>query len=121
MEKSKSRIIITALLLSLVVLLSACGSKKTEEVAPPPDLPEDVESLVMLAKFDLTLRTGVDLDEIDTKSLEETLFDDSSLGVPLPGVTYDAVITPGYIIILNAGGESYEYHASGEKVVQVPK
>ncbi len=121
METTKSRRAITVLLLSLVFLTSACGGKTTEEVLIPPDLPEDAESLVTLAKFDLTLKTGVDIAEIITESLEETLFDDSSLGVPQPGATYDAVITPGYIIILIAGGETYEYHASGEKVVQVPK
>ena len=117
---SKSRVIITAVLFSLIILISACGGKG-EEVGPVLELPEDAESLVMLAKFDLTLRTGVDIEEIITESLEETLFDDSSLGVPQPGAVYEAVITPGYIIILNAGGESYEYHASGAKVVQVPK
>lgn len=120
MEKSKSRLIITAVLVSLVILLSACGGKD-EGVGSPPELPEDAESLVMLAKFDLALRTGVDLEQILTESIEETLFDDTSLGVPQPGAVYEAVITPGYIITLNAGGESYEYHASGAKVVQVPQ
>ena len=120
MDRSKSRLIVTAVLFSLVILISACGGKD-EEAGPPPELPEDAESLVMLAKLDLTFRTGVDIEEIITESIEETLFDDSSLGVPQPGAQYEAVITPGYIIMLNAGGESYEYHASGAKVVQVPK
>jgi hypothetical protein len=120
MDRSKSRLIVTAVLFSLVILLSACGGKD-EEVGPPLELPEDAESLVMLAKFDLALRTGVDLEQILTESLEETLFDDSSLGVPQPGAVYEAIVTPGYIIMLNAGGESYEYHASGAKVVHVPK
>lgn len=121
MENSKSRLLIITVLLSLIILLSACGGKKAEEVGPPPELPEDAESLVMLAKFDLALKTGVDIEEIVTKSIEETLFDDSSLGVPQEGVVYEAVITPGYIIILKSVGENYEYHASGAKVVQVPK
>jgi hypothetical protein len=30
------------------------------------------------------------------------------------------VVTPGLIIILKAGGEEYEYRASGSKVIQVP-
>jgi len=40
--------------------------------------------------------------------------------VPEQGVTYAAVVTPGYIIILEADGNLYEYRASGAKVVQVP-
>ncbi|TFG49644.1 MAG: hypothetical protein E4H33_01830 [Anaerolineales bacterium] len=109
-------------LLLTVVLISACkGSDATPDASVPPALPEDVESLVLLAKFDLTIRTGIDIEAITTKSLKETMFDDSSLGVPEPGVEYTAVITPGYIIILEANGEIYEYHASGAKVVQIPK
>ena len=121
MKNKKSPLLITVLLLSLVILISACGGRETEDTGPPLELPKDAESLVTLAKFDLTLKTGVDLENIQTKSIEETLFDDSSLGVPQPGVQYEAVVTPGYIIMLDAEGEIYEYHASGAKVVQVPK
>ncbi len=119
--KPTTRIFVTAVLFILVMLLAACGGKETPEAGPAPELPEDAESLVTLAKFDLTLRTGVDFEDISLQSLEETLFDDASLGVPEPGMTYEAVVTPGFIIILEAGGESYEYRASAEKVVQVPE
>ncbi len=108
-------------LLITIILLTACGGKDdVVESNLPPELPEDAESLVMLAKFDLTLKTGIDLDKITTKSIEETLFDDASLGVPETGITYAAVVTPGYIIKLEAGGDMYEYRASGALVVQVP-
>lgn len=112
------------ILLFTVILLSSCAQSNNEQpqdISLPPDLPEDTESLIMLAKFDLTLKTGVDIENIATKSIEETLFDDSSLGVPDPGVTYEAIITPGYIIMLEADGDLYEYHASGARVVQVPE
>ena len=113
---------ILGLLLLTVVLLSACSGKNdSPDTSAPPVLPEDAESLVMLAKFDLTIKTGINIESITTKSLEETMFDDSSLGVAEPGVEYAAVITPGYIIMLEAEGELYEYHASGAKVVQVPE
>jgi len=111
------------ILLIIILLLSACslsGNNQPVEESLPPELPEDSESLIMLAKFDLTLKTGVDIENIVTKSIEETLFDDASLGVPEAGVTYDAIVTPGYIIMLEAGGDLYEYRASGAKVVQVP-
>jgi len=111
------------ILLISLLLLSACslsGNNQPVDESLPPELPEDTESLIILAKFDLTIKTGVDIEDIVTKSIEETLFDDASLGVPEAGVTYEAVATPGYIIMLEAGGDLYEYRASGAKVVQVP-
>ena len=74
----------------------------------------------MLAKFDLTIKPGVDIENIITKNIEENLFEDTSLGVSESGVTYDAIATPGYIIMLKAGGDLIEYRASGARVVQVP-
>ena len=118
MKKTKYWQILSILL--VVVALSACGGNKNGDAGPSPELPEDAESLVMLAKFDLTLKTGIDVEKITTKSITENNFEDASLGVPEPGVTYAAVVTPGYIIILEAGGETYQYHASGARVVQKP-
>jgi hypothetical protein len=34
---------------------------------------------------------------------------------------YAQVITPGYTIVLEVGGETYEFHASGDRVVLVPE
>ena len=112
------------ILLISILVLSACslsGKNDTVEESLPPELPEDAESLVMLAKFDLTIKTGVDIEDILTKSIEENLFEDASLGIPEPGITYAAMVTPGYIILLEADGEIYQYHASGAKVIQKPK
>lgn len=110
------------LIILLTAFLSACGLFGGVDSDAPqiPELPEDLESLVMLAKFDLTLKTGVDLEDIKTISVEQINFSDTSLGVPEPGVQYEAVVTPGLIIVLEAKGEEYEYRASGAKVIQVP-
>ncbi len=122
MKSKRTQIILSSLVISLILLSSACSLSpdQNSDPAEAPLLPEDIDSLVMLAKFDLALKTGVDIEEMDTESVEEFNFSDASLGVPEPGVEYIQVITPGYIIILNAEGETYEYHASGERVVQVP-
>ena len=108
------------LVLILAGTLSACSLFGGNDQSDAPDLPEDIESLVMLAKFDLTLKTGVEIEDITTVSVEEVNFSDASLGVRQPGVEYEQVVTPGLIIILEADGEEYEYRASGAKVIQVP-
>ena len=123
MNLKRTQILLSTLVISLILLSSACSLLPDQNSDPGeaiPPLSEDIDSLVMLAKFDLTLKTGADIEKIATESVEEFNFSDASLGVPEPGVAYTQVITPGYIIILIAEGETYEYHASGEKVVQVP-
>ena len=117
--KSPKTLLKLALIILLAGILSGCGGND-QDTGQPPELPEDLESLVMLAKFDLTLKTGVDIEKITTVSVEQINFSDTSLGVPEPGVQYEAVVTPGLIIILEADGEEYEYRASGAKVIQVP-
>jgi hypothetical protein len=104
-----------------VLLLVSTGCAKDTSQTTPPELPEDVDSLVLLAKFDLNLKTNFDIEKINLVSVEETKFNDASLGVPEPGVDYPAVVTPGYIIILGVDGDTYEYHASAERVVPVPE
>jgi hypothetical protein len=77
----------------------------------------EAENLVTLAKEDLAERAGVSFDEIVVQDVKEVEFPDASLGVPEPGESYAQVITPGFVIRLEAGGESYTYHAAGERVV----
>lgn len=77
------------------------------------------EYLVGLAKADLAQRMGISLDEIEVQSVTPAEFPDASLGVPEPGKVYVQVITPGYVIELAVAGQTYRYHASGERVVAI--
>jgi hypothetical protein len=119
MKPKSQKYLFVSLLILILLVGTACAKDKGQTT--PPELPEDVDSLVLLAQFDLTLKTNVDIEKISVVSVEETKFMDASLGVPEPGVEYPAVVTPGFIIILDADGDEYEYHASGERVVQVPQ
>lgn len=61
-------------------------------------------------------------DQIQVVSFEHTEWSDSSLGCPEPGRTYLTVITPGYLVLLQASGKQYEYHTSEKgMVVRCPK
>ena len=122
MNQKRTRLIFGSLAILILMLFTACtqGNGNNVDAPLPPELPEDVDSLVMLAKFDLSLKTGANIEKVTVESVDETTFSDASLDVPDPGVEYPAVETPGYIIQLKYSGDTYEYHASGERVVQVP-
>jgi hypothetical protein len=105
-----------------VELRKVDGEWKIADVICLPESEQtgEVEPLVELAKADLAERLNVNPGEIEVESVEATEFPDASLGVPEPGKMYAQVVTPGYVIKLAAGGDVYEYHASGDRVVLVP-
>ncbi|MFO8035140.1 MAG: hypothetical protein R6U57_00720 [Anaerolineales bacterium] len=88
------------------------------EACPPVD---GVDQLIEKAIADLAQTLEVSPDQVQVEDVESKDFPDASLGVPEPGMTYAQVITPGYVILLRAEGESYEYHAAGERVVLAEK
>lgn len=72
----------------------------------------DVEQgLVDRAIADLVQETSLTEEEITLASIQAMEWSDASLGCPQEGMMYAQVITPGYLITLEAAGESYEYHA----------
>lgn len=77
--------------------------------------------LVNEAKADATSRASVLPDEVTLKSAQAMEWGDASLGCPVPGMFYAQVITPGYLIVLEAGGKEWEYHASNTHVMWCDK
>jgi hypothetical protein len=91
--------------------------------ACPPVASADQEAgpQVEGAKADLAQRLGIQPSAIDVQSVSEAEFPDASLGVPEPGKVYAQVLTPGYVIRLVVEGQTYEYHASDDRLVFVPQ
>jgi hypothetical protein len=88
-----------------------------ETVAPgatPAPQPGDRE----LAVADLAAKLSVSPDAITVKVLEPTDWPDAGLGCPQPGMMYGQVITPGYRIVLEVDGKSYEYHTGGGGIMR---
>ena len=83
------------------------------EIAPPQLVVEDpLSRLVERATEDLMQAASAESDEITVVSTEEVEWSDTSLGCPEPDGMYAQVITPGYIIVLETGGETFDYHSS---------
>ncbi len=81
-----------------------------QAVAPPPGVPDTQTAVAHLVSQDLAARSGMDVSDISVVSVASVDWPDSALGCPAPGYAYMQVITPGYKIVLEASGESYEYH-----------
>jgi len=76
------------------------GKRKTEQ--------ED--AILEKVLSDLASRLYIKREEIEVVSVERVTWPDTSLGCPEPGKMYAQVLTPGYRIVLKAGGKTYEYH-----------
>lgn len=76
----------------------------------------NTQNHVLLPKQDLAKKLGVKEEDISLVSVEETQWNDSSLGCPKEGMFYAQVITPGYKIILSYNHplaefqKTYTYH-----------
>jgi len=81
------------------------------EVAP------ESEAVVHMAANDLTQRLSLAPEAIQLISVEPVEWSDASLGCPQPGMMYAQVITPGYLVVLEAEGEQYTYHTDMDRFV----
>jgi hypothetical protein len=97
----------------------AAGTPVTEEESVPPQptptaggtrVGSSEQQIVELAKEDLARRLDLSVSQIRLISIEAVEWLDGSLGCPQPGMMYAQVITPGFLIVLEAAGQSYEYH-----------
>lgn len=109
----------------IVVTLPSPGVP-TPAAKPTPEggtvtVDETLTGLVDEAKADLATRANVPPDAITVQSAEPVEWRDSSLGCPTEGQMYAQVITPGYLIVLEANGKEYNYHASRDRVMWCSK
>jgi hypothetical protein len=79
----------------------------------PPN--ETAEKLVNLVKQHLAKKLGFAVDQIVLSEIKPVIWRDAGLGCPKPGVDYIQIETPGYNILLEAGGKSYRYHTDETK------
>jgi hypothetical protein len=64
------------------------------------------------AKADAAGRAGVDPAEVTVVVAEAHDWPNGALGCPEPDMLYTEVITPGYRVVVEAGGTEFDYRAS---------
>jgi hypothetical protein len=93
------------------------ATSQSARATPGTRLPSGAGQIVEIAKEDLARRLGLSPGEIAVTSVEAVEWPDASLGCPQPDMTYAQVITPGYLIVLEAAGQTYEYHTNEDSSV----
>ena len=113
--------------LSVVALVvTACAAPASgpstsaaDRSGPPTDAaaPEGIPDAVWVAILtDLERQTGGSSDP-EVVSAEAVTWNDGSLGCPEPGQAYTQAIVDGYQVVLEVGGERYDYRVgSGASV-----
>jgi len=87
------------------------------QTVPPPDAQpvitgEVPQNILDEMTADLASRLNVSQGEISVTTAQSVVWNDGSLGCPQPGMFYTQALVDGYFVILTAGDESYNYHAS---------
>ncbi len=83
--------------------------------APPTSAPVTGEvpaPIMAKATSDLAGRTGLDPATFTVLRAEHVIWADGSLGCPVPGQAYIQMQLPGYWIVLQADGKTYDYRAT---------
>lgn len=84
-------------------------SEGTPSASPGP------EEGPAVAMSDLAKRLGIAAEDVTVVSAEEVTWSDASIGCPEPGKMYAQMLVAGSLIVLEADGKQYEYHAAAGK------
>jgi hypothetical protein len=117
---------IAFLALSAPLMLLACsaggasgGGSPSPEQSPSPSSTPSAGALdpgpIPVELFnqivaDAVAKAGVDPSALTVVAASAVTWSDGSIGCPAPGVSYTQALVPGYRVILEAGGQQYDYH-----------
>jgi len=86
------------------------------ETARPPAVPQPVWDAVLA---DLAARRGGQVGPVTVVSAEAVTWNDGSLGCPEPGMVYTQALVDGYHVVLDVGGERYDYRVGSGTAVKL--
>src|SRR5207253_10891697 len=80
---------------------------------------DHAQTVVDAALNDAASHLGTTRDQLHVEQVESREWPDSALGCPQPGVMYAQVVTPGFLIVISAGGKRLEYHTDSRGTVKL--
>jgi hypothetical protein len=81
------------------------------------DIDPIAAELVTIAQRDVAENLDLPMRRVQLVDLEGFVWEDSSLGCPLPNQTYTRIESFGYRIVVSAGNEEYIYHTDFDRVL----
>ena len=107
--------VLTAALLMVAVACQPAGNEPGAPVEQPEatETPEEAmpesqyPAAIVAARQQLAADLGIEAEAITVASFEEREWPNACLGLPAEGEMCAEVITPGYLVVLNAEGEAY--------------
>jgi hypothetical protein len=85
--------------------------------APSP-IEHKLDTLIQSAKEDLAQRLSISVEQIEVVEARSVVWPDASLGCLQPGKMYAQVVTPGFVVVLEAKDRTHRYHAdAGDRLI----
>jgi hypothetical protein len=100
-------------LCALLCLLAAASCSSAAPDAGIDNQARQPGSPAAIAAAALAAHTGGNATDVLIRSVEAVDFSDSSLGCPQPGMAYLQVITPGFKVIAELAGSSFDVRVAG--------
>jgi hypothetical protein len=79
------------------------------EALPAGEVPQTMFDAVVA---DALARSGAAQSSVTVQAAEQVEWSDGSLGCPAPDMMYTQAIVPGYHVVLDVGGQTYDYRLS---------
>ncbi|HKF17499.1 MAG TPA: hypothetical protein VKF14_09965 [Candidatus Dormibacteraeota bacterium] len=113
-----ARVLLVAVLLGILSGTS-CDTAPARTASPRPSvsISSEAQQAIAQARADAASRTGVEVDSWRAVEVTARQWPDAGLGCPEPGKLYAQVLTPGYLITLEAGSRRLVYHSGAGRVV----
>ena len=97
------------------------GSDVSRERAEATPVGRDEEQAAASAREALAEQLSVAAEGIELVSIERVEFGDTSLGCPQPGMMYAQVVVPGYKVLLERDGKTYDVRVGGDRAMVCEK
>lgn len=105
----------TKMVVAALLALTACQPVRSPVGLTPAPVDAPLLSIEQQAIADAALQfvagqLGIEREALHIQSVEAVQWPDASLGCPQPDMVYAAVITPGYLVMVERAGELYAVH-----------